>query len=69
MTEAANKLIKGAYADDEAFYSSFIKFYSSWLRLSLSEAFLSGIGFIYGMLVDDKEYIKRQAACQCSENY
>lgn len=27
MTEAANILIKGEYVDDEAFYSSFIKFY------------------------------------------
>ena len=27
MTEAANRLIKGEYADDEAFYSSFIKFF------------------------------------------
>ena len=48
MTEAANRLIKGEYADDEAFYSSFIKFYRNLDYEPLWEKY-NGYKFIKGL--------------------
>lgn len=60
MTEAANKLIKGEYADDEAFYSSFIKFYRDFDYEPLWEKynaykFIKGLYTINRTLPSDKK--------------
>lgn len=60
MTEAANRLIKGEYADDEAFYSSFIKFYRNldyetlWEKYSAYK-FIKGLYTINRTLPSDKK--------------
>lgn len=60
MTKAANRLIKGKYVDNEAFYSSFIKFYRNldyeplWEKYSACK-FIKGLYTINRTFPSDKK--------------